>query len=83
MTVAELCAALDALPAGAQGWAVVLSRDGEGNAFSPLRDCIIGLYRAVPARGVPAAQGIFASALDLDAHNVGWYANAVSLWPVR
>jgi hypothetical protein len=41
MTVTELIAKLQNLPADSQ---VVMSKDAEGNDFSPLEECIVGHY---------------------------------------
>jgi hypothetical protein len=43
MTIKDLLAALKGLPGDMQ---IVLSKDGEGNSFSPLEDIATGIYTA-------------------------------------
>src|SRR5579862_2375574 len=71
--IEDLIARLQALAAVAPGVHVVLSKDSEGNDFSPLFQVSLGVYRARDSwRG---------EVDDLPEGQVGG-ANAVVLWPM-
>ena len=61
-----------------QDYEVVMSKDGEGNSFSPFAD--IGLFMYIPDS---TWSGEIKSKEDCDYNGVDYVENAVCLWPTN
>ncbi len=75
MTVKELIEKLQSLP---QDNVVIMSKDGEGNEYSPLSDMSVGLYAAETTW-----RGDYYDPKDIESEERSSYDPVVCLWPVN
>jgi len=79
MTVRQLIEQLSKLPPELE---IVMSKDAEGNSYSPLSDCSLGCYMPYSTwSGEFSSEGNFEA--DREYFNKPLVVNAVCLWPVN